>query len=627
MRRNKLRLHFSSMTTGLAVGITLAVLAAGAAGAYLYSGRHTRSLVASAHGMALSQGALIQAALEHQMMEDDRTLIARMIETFGRQPNVERVVLLDRHGVAKYSSSPMAAGDFAPESPTCRSCHALPPDQRMNNRVIETQGGAVLRTVLPVRNQPRCHSCHDPAHTINGVLMLDMDMQAVRAGTDGDLRWMVIWIGVLTLLLIAGIALLVRVFVLRRLRQFETTARQIAAGNLQGRVPEKGSDTIAWLAREFNTMADSMTGLLQDVHAEQQRLELVINSIDDGIVVLSPTRRVIAANQAFLDRTGHTRGHVMGCQCGHDGPAMCIAGDCPTVACLSTSERQVRLCQRQRPDGDIRWEEVHASPVFDEAGQIVHVVEVWRDISDRRAAEARLAESNRLASLGMLASGFSHELNTPLATVLICVEGMLRDARAHQSESTEWSRVNESAALAREQLLRCRGLTQHFLRMSRGQAPTLDIVDLSATLESVHRLIAPTADAHRVRVLMPAQGESMQIRANDAELQQVLINLVLNAIQASRPGSTVEVRVEHRVSGLSVRVIDRGAGIPPEHRARIFEPFFSARAGGTGLGLFVSLEFARHWGGDILMSSEPGVGSTFELRIPATHPLSAGVPA
>ena len=87
-----------------------------------------------------------------------------------------------------------------------------------------------------------------------------------------------------------------------------------------------------------------------------------------------------------------------------------------------------------RDDGSVAWEEVHASPIPGPGGTPMHVVEVWRDITNRRAAEARLAESHRLASLGLLASGFSHEMNTPLATVLTCVEGIARDLTADERE-------------------------------------------------------------------------------------------------------------------------------------------------------------------------------------------------
>jgi len=137
----------------------------------------------------------------------------------------------------------------------------------------------------------------------------------------------------------------------------------------------------------------------------EERLETVINSIDDGIVVLDAERRVIAANDAFLERARHSREQVLGCQCRELTPGGCTVEDCPTLACLASGARQVRLCERRTPEGQIVWEEVHASPILDSQGKLLHVVEVWRDISDRRAAEAHLAESHRLASLGTLASG------------------------------------------------------------------------------------------------------------------------------------------------------------------------------------------------------------------------------
>jgi two-component system NtrC family sensor kinase len=295
---------------------------------------------------------------------------------------------------------------------------------------------------------------------------------------------------------------------------------------------------------------------------------------------------------------------------------MCGTGVCPTQACLQLGERQVRICERQGEGGETTWEEVHASPIRRPSGAIAQVVEVWRDITERRAAEARLAESHRLASLGMLASGFSHELNTPLATVLACVEGIQRTAQAGSGgEATEWRRVEESASVAREQLLRCRGITQHFLRLSRGQSSPGDLVDLGPTLTAVAQLIEPTARAHSVALeVEPVEGR-LRVRVNEAELQQVLLNLSLNAIQACGKGG----RVILGASGddpIRIHVTDDGCGISPEIQRRIFEPFFSARRGGTGLGLFLSLDFVRHGGGDIEVRSTPGSGSTFEVVLP-----------
>ena len=608
--------RFSGMTVGLAAGITIAVAAVCGGGAYVYSLHHFQSLLDTARTTALAEGELIRAALEHQMMENDRSLIARMIQTFGAQPRVEQVVLLDRTGTERYSSVPPGSNtDLSFGSPTCQACHQFPPDRREQTRVIETRGGTVLRTVVPFRNREPCHDCHDPGRRINGVLILDINVGEVRESMNRDLRWMVAGTGGITLLLVTTIALVIRFVVIRRLQKFETAARLIAAGDLERRVPAGGSDTISWLAREFNAMADSVTGLLGEVRSQRERLETIINAIDDGIAVLDADRRIVAANDAFIARTGRSRAQMVGCNCREGAAGLCNERHCLTQECLASGERQVRICERQADDGTSSWEEVHASPILAAGGGVSHVVEVWRDISDRRAAEARLAESHRLASLGLLASGFSHELNTPLATVLTCVEAILREARTGPDPAPDAGAIAESAAIARDQVLRCRSITQHFLRLSRGEASPGDIVDLQGAIASVERLIAPTARDHSVRVEVEPSANVSRVRADEAELQHALTNLILNAIQASRPGGRVVIRA---VDGDPVRiqVEDRGCGIAPEHQKRIFEPFFSLRKGGTGLGLFLSLNFVRRWGGDILVRSEPGAGATFEIVLP-----------
>jgi PAS domain S-box-containing protein len=609
------RHHFTSMTAGLAAGITTVVVAACAAGAYLFSVHHFNDLLETERSTAVAQGQLMRAALEHQMMENDRTLIADMVQTFGREARVANVVLLDREGVAHYSSAPVAPEELDQGSATCQACHRLPADQRTGSQVIETAGGAILRTVIPLRNKEACHTCHDPSHAINGVMLLDLDVGATRAAMNSDLRWMVAGTGGLALVLIVGLAGIVRVVVIRRLQRFETTARLIAQGDLARRVPAEGSDTVAWLAREFNAMADSVTGLVTEVRTERERLETIINSIDDGIVVLDVERRVVAANDAFIRRTGAARPHVLGRCCRAIAPGMCTASECPTLACLSTRERQVRICEGRGDDGGVTWDEVHASPVYGSDGSLAHVVEVWRDISDRRAAEARLAESHRLGSLGLLASGFSHELNTPLGTVLACVEGILRDTRVG-ANGTDPGRIAGHAEIAREQILRCRGITQHFLRLSRGQAGASDLVDVRWAIVAVARLIEPTARASGVKVTGVAEGPAVFVRADEADLQHALMNVLLNAVQASPAGGTVTLDLQEGPP-VRVRVHDTGCGIAAGDRQRIFEPFFGLRQGGTGLGLFLALTSLRRWGGDISVTSEPDRGSQFELRLPA----------
>lgn len=614
-----MRLRFASLTVGLTLGITAAVVAACGVAAYFYSLHYFNRILDMERTSAQAEGELIHTALEHAMLNNDRPQIAQMIEGFGKQARVEELVLLDHNGVPRYSSTPLTQGeDFRLSSPTCQACHRNPPDRRESSVVIETRDGAVLRTVLPIHNRQECHRCHDAAQGINGVLILDYDAGEVRAGMTRDLRWLVASTGALTFFIVGAIFIVIRVSILRRLQRLEATARLVSQGDLDRRAPADGSDTVAWLGRDFNAMADSVSRLVGEVSAQHERLETVINSIDDGIVVLDLQRRIIAANDAYLRRTGRAREQVVGCHCYQLGIGSCNVPDCPTLAFLQTGTQQVRICEHRSDTGKVTWEEIHVSPILDANGSATHVVEVWRDISERRTAEANLAESHRLASLGVLASGFSHELNTPLGTVLTCIEGILRETPADRRKELDEARIHENASIARDQLLRCRSITQHFLRLSRGQRHEASSVDLRETIEAAQRLVGPTARAHLVEIKVHPTDADINVRAGEAELQDLLINLLLNAIQASKPGSSVEVEALAG-SDVRVRVTDSGCGIPTDCLEKIFEPFFSMRQGGTGLGLFLSLNAVRSWGGDIHVESAPGKGSTFEIVLPAIH--------
>src|SRR5208282_6463582 len=108
------------------------------------------------------------------------------------------------------------------------------------------------------------------------------------------------------------------------------------------RVPAEGSDTRAGMAKEVNAMADSVSGLGGEVRTQRERLETVMNSIDDGIVVLDAERKIVAANDAFLQRAAVSREQVLGCCCYELGPGPCNLTDCPTLACLRSGGRQVR---------------------------------------------------------------------------------------------------------------------------------------------------------------------------------------------------------------------------------------------------------------------------------------------
>ena len=327
-------------------------------------------------------------------------------------------------------------------------------------------------------------------------------------------------------------------------------------------------------------------------------------------------RFVVAANDAFLKRFELRTEDVVGRRCDSltpEGVSFCSDGDnCLAATCLEDGQVQMAIRSRTTKQGELRQEEVRISPIQADDDSISHCVEVWRDITDRRSAEARWAEAQRLASLGMLASGFSHEVNTPLASIRTCLDGLDRMLSEGAGELGEMARLVKIAA---EQVARCGSITEQFLRLARGQELSLEVVDLARVVDEVVRLVGPTARERGIELVVEPKGAKPKVLAHPSALHQVLMNLLLNAIEASSDGQAVKLALLDD-EGPVIRVTDAGKGIPPEDRSRLFEPFFSRKQSGTGLGLFVSLNFARGWGGDILVENADGGGSVFSLTFP-----------
>jgi len=567
------------------------------------------------------QGHVIAIALEHQMLENKRDLIKKMIEGFSNDPKSKRLLVVDHDGKVQLTNDPTFAGRiFARDSPACQVCHAVPSPQRATSTLIDLEGGSVLRSVYPLRNEPACHRCHDPSVTVNGVLITDTDVTDLRARLESQVKGMIAVVGVVAIVLLAGVTLIVRLLVLRRLARIESTARAITEGDFSRRADTSGTDAVARLGNEFNAMADSMTALLSQVRQQRTQLENVMSSVDDGLLVMDRTFTVVALNKSLAERIGDQRENLLFRRCFEIWAPHCDCGQgesdeqCAARVCFATGQVHKSFRTRRTSDGAVREEEVVASPILGADGRVEQVVEVWRDITERKSREARMAEFQRLASLGMLASGFSHEVNTPLATMLVHVDDVQRSADSDVA-GTQLRAVRGQLAIIKGEILRCRVITQQFLQLSRGQSIRREILEIPTVIRGTLPLVVHVARDTGVAVRLIESESVPVVMANGGAVRQVLLNILLNAVQASQRGG--EVRIGwHANSSTWIRIEDDGVGMTPEVREKVFEPFFSRRPDGTGLGLFVSLNLVRQWGGDIRVTSEPDRGSTFEIAFP-----------
>ncbi len=250
-----------------------------------------------------------------------------------------------------------------------------------------------------------------------------------------------------------------------------------------------------------------------------------------------------------------------------------------------------------------------------------------RDVSEQRQLEARLALSDRLASIGTLAAGVGHEINNPLSFILLCLDEVRAALVAREAITEEVrARLLSELADARDGALRVRDIVRDLKAFSRASPESRAPVDLAAVIDRAARLAGAELRARaRVRVEL---GALPPVLGDETRLGQVFLNLLMNAAEAIDLGAPdrneVVVRAERGDGEVTLSVTDTGAGIAPDLLPRLFDPFFSTKVRGNGLGLAISLEIVNAHGGRIEVESTLGKGSTFRVTLPlAVEPTRA----
>lgn len=250
-------------------------------------------------------------------------------------------------------------------------------------------------------------------------------------------------------------------------------------------------------------------------------------------------------------------------------------------------------------------------------GSIPARLVVGRDVTERVRMQQRLVTADRLASVGLLGAGVAHEMNNPLAYVLVNVE-MARKDLATMGDAGR--RGHDALTIALEGVDRMRTIVRDLLVLSRGETVSTLPIDITAVVDSTLSLAAEEIrrKARLVRDLRPVPT----VRATDARIAQIVLNLVSNALQAMLEGTPAEnelvvVTRPAEDDRVLLEVRDNGVGIPAEHLSRVFEPFFTTYEGrGTGLGLPISQRLVVELGGEIVVSSSPAGGTAVRVFLP-----------
>ena len=254
-----------------------------------------------------------------------------------------------------------------------------------------------------------------------------------------------------------------------------------------------------------------------------------------------------------------------------------------------------------------------------ETDEITHVITVGEDITMRVEAIHAVGRAEKLAAVGRLAAGVVHEINNPLATISACAESL--ESRVEEGafgESEEVSDLHEYLGLIRSEAFRCKSITNGLLDFSRGRTGNRFEIDISEVIKSSARLITHQKRGENIKIKLELEEEMPLVNADEGQIQQAVIALATNAIDAMPNGGTLTFRASSQNNRVVIEVQDTGIGIASDELSKIFEPFYTTKevGKGTGLGLAVCYGIITEHGGRVSVRSNIGVGTTFSIYLP-----------
>ena len=364
---------------------------------------------------------------------------------------------------------------------------------------------------------------------------------------------------------------------------------------------------------------------LRVLFAGKQDWERTFDAIVDPLFLLDEHGVVVRANRELARAVDRAVEHVGGTHytkllgtpvpAGPDDAALD-----PIAATLADgTPRNVEL----RYSGLSSVYEVTTSPLLDDRGAAQGVVVTLKDVSPRRDQQERLLRAARLADIGQLAAGVAHEINTPLASIALRAESLLRSASDPRLVAIDsFKNFPRYLKTIDEEIFRCKRIIGSLLDFSRVRKPEVKESDLNALAERAADLVGHQMKLKQVTISLKLDPTLPRIPADEGQLRQALIALLMNALDATPSGGRVEIETRREgADSVALTVADSGMGIPRENLDKIFSPFFTTKpvGQGTGLGLAICHGIVSSHGGEIQVESEIDKGTRLSLVLPVSR--------
>jgi two-component system sensor histidine kinase PilS (NtrC family) len=361
------------------------------------------------------------------------------------------------------------------------------------------------------------------------------------------------------------------------------------------------------LAERFLTTRRELETRQKDLSDLQVYKDLIFQSVSTGLIALDQNHVITAFNRAAEAITGRPAEQAIG------RPWPAIFGDALPLADVDTAIsdnlktsiwREIEL---GRPGGARVPVRVTCSALVSGKGNRVGLIAACEDLSAMREMEARMRRADRLASLGRMAANIAHEIRNPLASLTGAIEVLTSNIAAEETR-------DRLAGIVLRESDRLNQIIRGFLEYARPAPLALDTLDVAHVLDDVLLLLEHRATSPSLKITRDFPP-SIPWRIDGDQFKQALWNLCLNAAEAMPEGGELSVGAVVQGNRLEVSVTDTGEGIAPADLQHVFEPFFSTKPEGTGLGLALVHRIVRDHGGDIGVRSSPGLGTTFTITL------------
>jgi PAS domain S-box-containing protein len=382
------------------------------------------------------------------------------------------------------------------------------------------------------------------------------------------------------------------------------------------------------------------------VQQSEERFRLLVESMQDyAIFMLDPEGRVTSWNTGAETIEGFQHEEIIG-----ENFARFYTDEDRAQGFPERALRQAAIDARHEQEGwRVRqdrtrfWANTVVSALLDERKTLVGFSVVMRDLTEKKQVEEVLRESEaklrrqaqeleqqliasgRLVSLGVVTASMAHEFNNPLGIVMGFAQQLL-------SEFTPDTPNHQALKIIDEETRRCQRIIQELLQFSRPKNADLCPTDVKIAIDKSLNMVVNRLYRQKIEASAAVADELPLISADPQQLEQVMINLFLNAIDAMPKGGHLRVKANLEATStngggqISIAVSDSGGGIDPNDLDKIFQPFFSAKKGkGIGLGLSITERIIKNHGGTISVKSEPSEGTTFTIRLPVAHEIVSGV--